>query len=66
MNDKKENGPAYLPLWMCFGMSIGTAIGAATDNLSLWMSLGVSIGLCLGVAMDSLAKKKKDGGESDG
>ena len=62
MDDKKENGPAYLPLGMCCGMAIGTA----TDNLSLWMSLGVSIGLCLGVAMDSLAKKKKDGGESDG
>lgn len=55
--DKKkkesENQTYYMPIFMCLGMSIGTAIGAATDNMSMCMCLGVSFGLCIGSIIDA-------------
>ena len=45
---KSDNQTYYMPLCMCLGMSIGTAIGVATDNLSIYMPIGMSIGLCIG------------------
>ena len=54
MNNKNsENQTQYMPIFMCLGMSIGTAIGAATDNMSMCMCLGMSIGLCIGSAIDA-------------
>ena len=50
---------AYLPLYMGIGMSVGVAIGAATDNMPICMSLGVGIGACVGAALDSLNRKKE-------
>ena len=32
-------------------MSIGTAIGAATDNMGLWMALGPAFGLLFGLVI---------------
>ena len=46
---KKEDENYWLPIGMCLGISIGTAIGAATNNMGLWIPLGLSIGLCLGL-----------------
>ena len=37
-NNKSENQTYYMPLCMCLGMSIGTAIGVATDNLSIYIN----------------------------
>jgi hypothetical protein len=31
--------------WLAIGVSIGTGLGVALDNLGLWLSLGVAIGL---------------------
>ena len=55
---KSENQTFYIPLCMCLGMSIGTAIGVATDNLSIYMPIGMSIGLCIGSLIDAQKRKK--------
>ena len=55
----KDNGNSWMPIGMCLGISIGTAIGAATQNMGLWMPLGVSLGLCWGL----LFSRKDDGDE---
>ena len=39
-------------------MSIGTAIGVATDNMSMCMCLGVSFGLCIGSIIDARNRTK--------
>ena len=50
-NSKKDNSSAGLPIGMCAGLAVGTAIGAATHNLGLWMPIGLSAGLCLGLVL---------------
>ena len=56
-----ENQTHYMPIGMCLGMSVGTALGVALDNMALYMCVGLSIGMCIGVLMDD--KNKKDTGE---
>jgi hypothetical protein len=51
--NKKEDESYWLPIGMCLGISIGTAIGAATNNIGLWLPMGLGIGLCFGVAFSS-------------
>ena len=60
MKDKKpnENQMTYLPIGMCLGISIGTAIGVVTDNLALGMCFGVSIGMCIGSLIDAKNRKR--------
>ena len=59
-NQKKtENQIQCLPICMCLGMSIGSALGVATDNLSLCMCLGMSIGVGLGAVIDAKNRKTK-------
>ena len=55
---ERENQTYYLPIGMCLGMSIGTAIGVATKNLSIYMPIGMSIGMCIGALMDAQNRKK--------
>ena len=55
---KSENQTYYMPICMCLGMSIGTAIGVATDNLSIYMPIGMSIGLCIGSLIDAQKRNK--------
>lgn len=59
--DKKDKNTSnsWMPIGMCLGISIGTAIGAATHNMGLWMPMGVSLGLCWGL----LFSRKDDGDE---
>lgn len=57
-NNLSENQTYYMPLCMCLGMSIGTAIGVATDNLSIYMPISMSIGLCIGSLIDAQKRKK--------
>ena len=57
-----ENQIQYLPIGMCLGMSIGSAIGVATDNLSMGLCIGMSIGMCIGALID--AKNRKSAGEN--
>lgn len=57
-NEKKDK-TLYLPIFMCLGISIGVAFGAATNNMPTCMCIGLAIGLCIGTALDS-QKKNKD------
>lgn len=58
-----ENQTCCMPICMCLGISLGTAIGVATDNLPMCMSLGVSFGLCIGSVIDARNRREnKDSG----
>ena len=60
-NDKnQENTTHYMPLCMCLGLSIGTAIGAALNNIALYMCVGMSIGVGIGSAIDAANRKKSE------
>ena len=54
-----ENKTQYMPIGMCFGIAIGTAIGVATDNLAVCMPIGLSIGMCIGVLIDAQNRKNQ-------
>ena len=58
MKKEKDNQTHYLPIGMCLGLSLGTALGVATDNLATYMPIGLSIGMALGALID--AKKSKE------
>ena len=53
--DKKDdkNNTQYMPIGMCMGISIGTAIGAAMDNIPVYMAVGLSVGMCIGSLIDA-------------
>ena len=59
LKNKQENGPQlqYMPIGMCLGMSVGTALGAAMDNMGLYMCMGLSIGMCIGALVDAKNRK---------
>ena len=46
---------------MCIGISIGTAVGAGTNNMALWLPIGLCIGLSLGLAFSSNKNDKNKG-----
>jgi len=46
-------------VWLALGAGIGTAIGAATQNMGVWLALGAGIGVAIGAAM-SESKSGKD------
>ena len=56
---KKENNNYWLPIGMCLGISIGTAVGAATKNMGLWIPIGLCLGMSLGIVISS-TKDKND------
>lgn len=64
LKDKQEaeNQTQYMPIGMCLGMSVGTALGAALDNMGLYMCVGLSIGMCIGVLIDA---KKRQASQKD-
>ena len=62
---KTENQIQYLPICMCLGMSIGSALGVATDNLSLFMCIGMSIGVGLGAVIDAKNLKTDTSAENE-
>mgnify|MGYP003415950798 CR=1 FL=1 len=48
-----EDNTKYMPIGMCMGISIGTAIGAAMDNIPICMAVGLSVGMCIGSLIDA-------------
>ena len=52
-----ENNAEYMPIGMCMGISIGTAIGAAMDNIPVYMAVGLSVGMCIGSLIDAKNRK---------
>lgn len=59
-NSNNENQIQHMPIFMCLGISVGTAIGVAMDNIGVGMCLGVGIGTCFGALMDYKNNKKQD------
>lgn len=55
--NEKESKIQYMPIFMCLGLSVGMAIGAASDNMP--------IGMCLGTALDAQNRKKEKESEKD-
>ena len=62
-NKNSDNQMMSMPIFMCIGISVGTAIGAALDNIPVWMCIGLSIGVGLGTVMDARKKAGKDSSE---
>ena len=60
--DKKDdkNNTQYMPIGMCLGISIGTAIGAAMDNIPVCMAVGLSLGMCIGSFIDAKNQKAEN------
>ena len=60
--DKKDdkNNTQYMPIGMCMGISIGTAIGAAMDNIPVCMAVGLSLGMCIGSFIDAKNQKAEN------
>ena len=52
-NKENKNKTQYMPIGMCLGISIGTAIGAAMDNIPVCMAVGLSLGMCIGSFIDA-------------
>lgn len=49
----------WMPIYMCFGLSIGISLGTAANNMTMGMCLGMAIGLCIGSALDMTLQKKR-------
>lgn len=49
----------WLPIGMCLGLGVGTAIGSALNNIGVWMPIGICFGIIFGVIMSTLIKQKK-------
>ena len=47
-------------LYYLFGMSCGSCLGIANDNIALGMLLGLVFGALIGIALDKNDKKKRD------
>ena len=52
-----EDNTKYMPIGMCMGISIGTALGAAMDNIPVCMAVGLSVGMCIGSLIDAKNRK---------
>ena len=50
----------YMVLYYLFGMSCGSCLGIANDNIALGMLLGLVFGALIGIALDKNDKKKRD------
>ena len=59
-NKENKNKTQYMPIGMCMGISIGTAIGAAVDNIPVCMAVGLSLGMCIGSFIDAKNQKAEN------
>ncbi|EKB55194.1 glycine zipper family protein [Falseniella ignava] len=49
--------PDKIGTWIGIGLVLGTAIGAATNNIGLGVGMGLVIGAAIGAAMDNNKKE---------
>lgn len=56
----KEKVEAWISIYMCLGISVGTAIGVSMNNIGVGMCLGMSLGMCIGALIDSEMRKKRE------
>jgi hypothetical protein len=59
-NNQEENKTNYMIIFMCLGLSVGMAIGAATSNIPIGMCIGLGVGMCLGSSLDLINRKKEN------
>ena len=52
MKNNKDDEMSWLPIGMCLGLSLGTAVGCSTDNLSVCMCVGIAVGVAVGALLD--------------
>ena len=45
---------------MCFGVALGTVVGAFVHNIPICICLGISIGVCIGMGIGATIKKDKN------
>ena len=57
--DQERAGSAWMSIYMCFGLSIGLALGSSFDHNAIGMCLGMSIGMLIGVLLDQNEKKHR-------
>lgn len=50
----------WMSVYMCFGMSIGMALGVYQDQMLMGLSIGMSIGVAVGMMLDASEKKKRE------
>ncbi len=65
MKNRKEaeKKTAHDPRYMCIGLSLGMAVGAAFDNIPIGMVIGLGFGAAVGMALSR--KKGADAGAED-
>lgn len=59
---KKQTDPPakHLSTFMCIGMAVGLAIGAAVEHIPIGMCLGMAIGMLLGASIDSAEARARE------
>lgn len=50
---------SWMAIYLCFGVSIGMALGTLMHNLSAGMCGGMAMALCVGTAMDAAERKRR-------
>lgn len=50
----------WIAVYMCFGISIGMALGRWQDQMLLGMAIGISLGVLVGWLLDISEKKKRE------
>lgn len=50
----------WTAIYLLFGISIGSSLGASLDNIGMGMCLGMGLGLCIGAGLDASAKKERN------
>ena len=58
-NKAKEEKTQWLPICMCLGTAIGSAISFASHNM-VWLATGISVGVCFGVALSNDEDEDKE------
>lgn len=57
--EKEQPFQSRTAVYLCFGMSIGLALGSPWDKSSLCMLLGIGAGAALGQLLDAAERKKR-------
>ena len=53
MSENNNSKHIGVGVWLALGAAIGTAIGAATQNIGMWIAIGVGMGVAIGAAMSA-------------
>ncbi len=57
---KRDQGSIYVGAGVALGAGIGTAIGAALDNIGVGIAIGTGVGIAIGAALSVVRRKDVD------